>query len=578
MKTPAQPPRKPAAEKRQPPRRNIGKTSENSTRPRLVDEIADIDKVILKLLLKRYNLLEKLRRNGQIPKEDEKILREAWQREATRISRDTQLTSKFFPVLQSLSFLPRPAPGKEENPGQPDARDAFSLNPPRLPVKINLAAPLSSRLTRIWLYMACVLGQPLSLHYLLMNSSLTNFIRIMEKLGARFNFDVDNIAVIPGMPIASPDAVIHAGDNPFNFYLVLAHYAIRPTRAKLMGEISLEPDIFSSLTAFLVSLGCRLTPTVPKTMGLPCRIECSSILPTAINFPADLPEEFALALAIACLFYDKPIALDFTRLPGGSDLLSGLIPLLNQAGATYKLDNLTLNFAPAQICLPDRPAVPFAASAASFLLSLPMPLKGECRLTGNWPAWSKSERLRDLLIRAGMPWRSGENLVTCESQAATWNFHIPLDAAKSLSSLPAWAQPLLCALAACACLAGGSSSIPAAYLEDPHTHDFLTAAGLESDGQGKLAIASGNAPVWNAPDPAWAMALALAACAGKGRKPLRLGNPGIVSGLWSYFWQIYNSLPVPAAPAAKAPPPTNPKRRRIHTNAIATLPELKEED
>lgn len=579
MKAPNQPNRKANQERRQPPRRNAGKSAENSPRPSLVEEISGIDKAILKLFLRRHNLLEKLRRNGQIQAADEKTLREAWQKEATQISRDPDLTSKIFPILQSLSFLPKPDRNPDEIGERISGQESFTLHPPRLSVKIKLTAPLSSRLSRIWLYMACALGKPLSLQNLLMGTRLTDFIRLMERLGAKFNSDIDNIAALPGMPIASPDIAIHTGDDPFNFLIILSHYILRPTRAKIMADISMEPAMFTSLTAFLASLGCRLTPTIPKNLGFPCRIECSGLLPAVITFPDDLPEDLALALAIACLFYDKPLTLDLERLPDRANLLSGLIPLLDQAGAAYKLGNFTIEFEPSPLSPPTRPRVPFDPCVASFLLSLPMPLTGECRLAGMWPEWRKIRGLRDLLIRSGLPWRGDDDLATCGNSESSWNFQLPSDVAILPSELPDWAQPLICALAACACLGGGSGIIPSTYLEDQDTLNFIAAAGLASDPQGKLEIATRAVPIWNAPDPVWAMALALAACAGKGRPPLRLGNPGIVTGLWGYFWRIYNFLPVPGAPAAKAPAtPAQPKRRRIHTSAIAKLPEIKEEE
>lgn len=565
--------------KHTPSRGSDGNSREKPLKPRLVEEIASIDKAILKLFLKRFNLLEKLRKNGHIPASDEKALREAWQKEAIQLSRDPALTSKIFPLLQSLSFLPKPDKETAGAVKRESSREAFSLHPPRLPVKINLTAPLSSRLTRIWLYMGCALGQPLSLQHLLMNTPLTNFIRIMEKLGAKFNFDVDNIAILPNPPIACPDDVIHTGNDPLNFYIILSHYLIRPARAKIMGELDIGQEVFFSLTSFLASLGCRLTPAIPKNIGLPARIECSGLLPAAITFPADLPEDFALALAISCLFYEQPVALNFARLPARANFLSGLIPLLEQAGATFKIDNFTLNFDPAPLTLPGHPVVPFDLCVASFLLSLPMALTGKCQLYGTWPDWNISHRLKDFLIGSGIPWNVEKKQSFCQNSELTWHFQPHSDASSPIDGFPAWTHPLICALAACACLNGGTGTLPAQYLEDLTTQSFLEAAGLASDSQGKLEIVSANVPLWNPPDSAWAMALALTACSGKNRPPLKLGNPGIVTELWGYFWQLYNSLPAPGAPAAKAPSqPAKPTRRRIHTNSIAVLPRQKEEN
>ncbi len=104
------------------------------------------------------------------------------------------------------------------------------------------------------------------------------------------------------------------------------------------------------------------------------------------------------------------------------------------------------------------------------------------------------------------------------------------------------------------------------------------AVSLEQDETGKLCkTAQAEEKVaWNAPTPAWAMALALAACAKQHQK---LGNPGVMTALYPAFWAMYNALPEP--PQRRAAPetaPAAPARRRIITTAVAVPPEMKEED
>ena len=78
--------------------------------------------------------------------------------------------------------------------------------------------------------------------------------------------------------------------------------------------------------------------------------------------------------------------------------------------------------------------------------------------------------------------------------------------------------------------------------------------------------------------PVLALALALAACARDARQGgFKLGNPGIMMGLYPAFWGLYNGLPEPALKREQAGTPPAPARRRIRTNAVAVPPEMPEE-
>ena len=136
------------------------------------------------------------------------------------------------------------------------------------------------------------------------------------------------------------------------------------------------------------------------------------------------------------------------------------------------------------------------------------------------------------------------------------------------------------ALAACAALRGDKAVLPALPCGTDKTtaESFLSAVGLELDENGRLCKKeqTGARTGWNAPDPVWAMALALTACASPHQK---LGNPGIMTGLYPPFWALYNTLPEPAVRRAAAPEAQTPApRRRIITGAVAVPPELKDED
>ena len=158
--------------------------------------------------------------------------------------------------------------------------------------------------------------------------------------------------------------------------------------------------------------------------------------------------------------------------------------------------------------------------------------------------------------------------------------------AELLAELPPDWAPLPVALAACAALRGGEANLPELPGADmSEVTSFLHAVGLERNAEGRLCKTEQTtsqlnaASAWNAPSPVWALALALTACARDARgQGFRLGNPGVMTGLYPAFWALYNALPEPAAKRpVSGEAPTAPARRRIITSAVAVPPELPEE-
>ena len=85
---------------------------ESKARRPLRDVVSDIDKDILRLLMRRHNLLRKMHNaKGFLDPSEEKGLREAWEAAVSRVSRDARLSSRFFSLMQEVEFLPRPEDG-----------------------------------------------------------------------------------------------------------------------------------------------------------------------------------------------------------------------------------------------------------------------------------------------------------------------------------------------------------------------------------------------------------------------------------------------------------------------------------
>ena len=62
-------------------------------------------------------------------------------------------------------------------------------------------------------------------------------------------------------------------------------------------------------------MGARLVHVVPKSDGLPARLECSGILPDSIKLPPDVPAELAEGILLAAPGYDRALTLDLAAHP-----------------------------------------------------------------------------------------------------------------------------------------------------------------------------------------------------------------------------------------------------------------------
>ncbi|WP_299393774.1 3-phosphoshikimate 1-carboxyvinyltransferase [uncultured Desulfovibrio sp.] len=562
---------------------------EPKARRPLREVVSDIDRDILRLLMRRHNLLRKMHNaKGFLDPSEEKGLREAWEAAVSRVSRDARLSSRFFSLMQEVDFLPRPEDGEER-------RAAFNLAPPALPVRLDMEAPLACRASRAWLFLAAASGHPLTLGPCLMNDPIVDCVKLFNQMGAALNREDASVVAAAATPMTAPDKVLHAGDSAWNFYLALAFYLGRPSRTKFTGDTSLKLGDFSPVRRLMPSLGARLVHVVPKSDGFPIRIECSGALPDSLRFPAEAPIELAEALLLAGSFYERPLRIDLADHPHKDILRRRTLPILRAVNAKLEEDGDAFRISPSDISLPQHPLPPMEPELALFLLALAPALGGEVRLRGRWPDYPGAQAGLALLGACGATVDCRDDAVVCSAAAPLKT--LPAQALSALGDdFPADWLPLPIALAAAAALRDGDAALP--VIRDSQlradAQGFLMDLGLDAlDGKARTrtlpADNGGNGEEgeerrvdrhpWNAPTPVWAMALAVAACAHGARTGFKLGNPGIITGLYPAFWALYNGLPEPRMqrPAEKTAPAA-PKRRRVITNAIAVLPEPRDED
>ena len=558
--------------------------TENRPRKSLRESVCEIDRDILRLLMRRHNLLRRMHTaKGHLDPAEEKFLREAWEAAASRVSRDPRLSSRLFTLMQEVEFLPRP----EDEPA--DKRPAFNLAPATAPVNLAMRAPLACRETRAWLYLAAAAGRPLRLEPCLMNDPIVDCVKMLNQLGAALTRENDGVSVMTAAPLAAPDKVVHVGCSAWNFYLALGHYLGRPSRAKFVGDADLRLADFSVARRFAGQMGARLIQAVPKSDGLPVRLECSGVLPDVVRLPADAPVELAEGILLAAPFYAQPLRLNLADMTARAVVFARTLPILEQAGADVLREGDSIRVTPGLTALPERPRLPVEAELALLLLALAPSLGGTVRQEGVWPQTPAALAGWELLRRAGCAPRAE----TGEKPAIELTLSSPLDMPAGGITLPddfpaEW-LPLPLALLAQTALRHGSAPLPPEWFaragEEFRTDmaSFCTALHLcvedgvlrpQNDEESAQAVTGRG---WNAPTPVWALALALAACA-RDKRQVRLGNPGVITTLYPAFWTLYNGLPAPKMEREPAPAaPAQRQRRRIITSALADIPDLPEE-
>ena len=540
---------------------------ENPGRSRrtFTEEITDIDRSIIKLLLKRHKLLQRLATpQGRPDVKTEQLLRAAWEKNATRVSRDPQVTRQLFSLLQEVHFLPKPNPDDEP-------RQAFGLAPIRHPVKLSMPGPKACRRVRLYLSLAAGSGQPLCIGDTLLNDPLTECVKAFNQAGSRLAWQEDGTVLArAGDPLTLPDKVIFVGDDGLNFHLLLGHYLGRASHAKFTGDSKLKLSDFSALRRFTPLLGARLTNVIPKTDGLPVRLEASGILPQEVPIPMDLPADAVIGLLLAASCWPQPMTLDLSSHPKADAILEETLDILAACRVQVECADRRVRILPG-IKVPVAPAVGMDLTLAANLLALPACIGGFAHLTGIWPDCAPGRELIRLMENAGLRVElSGDAIYTQLPEQVPKRNCLP-----GFPELPVRFAPLALALACLPALRGQEARLPGLPqgLGDAERDDFLQALGVTLEGTSLLPPKSPvqrDATPWTASSPAWAMAYALAAFT---RPPLKLANPGIMTALYPRFWALYNALPEPQITRVAIQTEERndePKRRRVRLTGVYT--------
>lgn len=538
-----------------------GRSGHAERRAAPLTELKNLDREIIRLIVKRGRLLATLPQNGAAGRERE--LRAAWEETATSESRDPRFIRDLFALLQEV----------EVRPMQAEKTPAFNLAPARGAVEIDLPAPVSSRQARLYLTLAAAAGTRCSLAGLSLNAAEVACLKAFNQTGARLRWEEpDRIECAEGEKISGRtgtvlDKVVHLGSDPLNLYLVLFQMLTRPARLKLVGEGDLKFLNLAALRRLLAMLGARLTQVVPGQEGLPVRLESSAMLPDAVRPEADVPADAVTALLLAAPFWDRPVSFHLENVPGAEAVLAEAEAVLQACGVQLETSGTTLKVFPGTVRTPEVPQLNMDAVVAGYLLAFPAFSGGRVTLAGRWPHTPHADQLLALLrqrlevtvTETGIESRS----VTAESAPAAE----PAD----LTALPKALLPLGLALALLTPMRhqGGEAPRLPDFVDRAVADSFIARAGLVREGRrlvpaGPDQDAAAHLP-WAAPDACWAWALALLSLE---RPQLKLSNPTAATARLPWFWKLYNALPFPAE-ALKNTPPQEASVGRVRRRILA---------
>lgn len=525
----------------------------------LVEEISEMDVELMKLLARRSKLIQKTRRpkkegSGTTGISSEKQLRLLWEANAIKFSKDPRLARQLFTLISDIEFTSKVDAEEKED---------FTLSPNRKPVNVDLPGPASLQGARLWMALAAAAGAQCRLKHLLSAAPVTELSKGLNQAGAALFWQDDDIVSKGGERLSFADKVIFAGDDHLNFYLLSLMAVGRHGTLKFTGGTGLKDADLTAFRHFLPQLGARVAHVVPRSNGLPVRLECSGVIPDAIAIPSDLPEDAVTACLIAATTWDLRITINLTNNPHAETALRTVRPLLDQCGIQHTGTESDFSIFPGPASIPAEPLLTLDPTISTILLALPVFTAGTVKLDGVWPtAMQEGEDALTLLRSSGLEVTAADGKII---SSATRN--VAMAEQTKLGNLHAHYFPLAVAIS-CARAKATNSPVPLPAIPegvDPTLVDGFVAQVnmLIDDGKVFPSADVPSAPVWSSPNAYWTMAFALIAFL---KRAIKISNPGTISDLMPSFWTFYNGLPEPSMirkPKHEETASEQPKRRRI---------------
>ncbi len=515
------------------------------------DNLFDLDQSILRLFLKRAELLQGVKRDNRIPPSLEKKLRSSWEAGVARVTRDARIARDFFNLLQQIEPIPFVN-------GEPAF---YNLAPQFSPVNIDLPGFASARQLRLMFALAASTGAMANFEVYL-SPSMMSTIKAFNQLGGQLWWEGNDKVLSRGGEGLTRhlDKVVPVGEDVLSFYLTLSMALLVPSRLKLVGDGNLRFLDTSALRRYLPEINARMATVIPGQEGIPVRMESAGILPNEFDFSAELPADFIISfVAVSVARSDTSEALTF-RVQNHAETarisaeLISLFEILSIENSIEENDGiLTISYVPATPVFADEIKAELDPLFTTALLSIPAFSAGKCVLRGALN--SSDHNCLEFLKSTGLKLNIEDGCIIAE--------HPDMKLVQPDYSL-APSYPFALVFAALASLSGEEVTLP----EYPETitedivQGFLAQIGLKVNVENILERTEVSTDTWFLPSSEWGLAISLAAFM---RPHIRIANPDSVFNSFPTFWRIYNALPEPdlSAQNQEEMPPMESTRRRI---------------
>ncbi|GAB7021867.1 chorismate mutase [Salidesulfovibrio brasiliensis] len=506
-------------------------------------QISEIDSKILGLLEKRSYLLRKegawrrSKQKSQIDPQLEKDLRRAWEEAGEGLGLDPRLSRQLFTLANQFA---QSATGSGDKGG-------YKLAPRREAADATIEGPRSLRTTRLWMSIAAACGQPCSLPQALLNAPNKDLAKGLKQAGAAVTWDDTGFSFAATEPLEFENAMLFAGDDPLNFYLLLCMALGNMGRCKFTGQATLQLLEVQKFNKFLPQLGARLVPMNPNNPGLPCRLESGGTMDEEITLPKDIDPDFAAALVLASWSYPGGLAVN--GLSGDAlEAAAAAADVLEACGIEVTRTKDGFEVSDGIPAVPETPVLPLDTVLTPYLLALPAFCGGRISVRGTWAESAKP--ILDQLADLGIEIEQTDEAMTATSKGIPSYPRITIGERAGL-------YPLALALgvrAGKAVIEGQPPMEAAEMLDHMNATYEADTESISITGVGEWEGSFGS------PAPEWSLGLALAAwrCPG-----IMLSNHGELTSWWPQFWNFYNTLPTGVMKPKPKKEDRSVKRRRI---------------
>ncbi len=511
-------------------------------------EISGMDRELLNIIERRAALLRRegsWRRSKNMSKVDpqlEKQLRASWEKAGEGLGLDPRLSRQLFGVINQFALQP----GRSASTG-----NSYNLAPGREPADARIDGPRSRRLSRMWMAMAASAGQELDLKNVPDSGPVKDFAKALIQAGASNKWDGSTLEMPASGGFQFENAMLFAGDDPANFYLLLAFAIGHMGRTKFTGQPALQMLDLGPLHKLLPKIGARLAAMNPNNPGLPARLESGGPMDEEIDLPAGIDAEFAGALALAA--WSFPGGLTINSIPAyARPAVADAVSVLNACGIEASLEKSTCTVSDGIPKIPQSPSLPLDVELASALLALPAFCNGSVTVNGDWPDSEIGGLVLQDLQAMGIEFTTGTSCITATGGGEKQDADIAMGVYPGL-------YPLALALGLkknTAKLDGPVQDVAVELLDRMNAdyeitdNNTLELKGGELEWEGS----------WCSPDIRWTLACALIAYV---RPHIGLENHGELTVIWPQFWNFYNTLPTGRMKPRPAKEEPNDVRRRI---------------